>query len=85
MSLNSVADSLLIDFLSFPQVAGPYLTQYDVYYKRLDPQGQNEIGAVDAAKFLKFSKLSDEILGKVGQKSPINEVVIFVRTLPLSV
>ena len=47
------------------QVAGPYLTQYEVYYKRLDPEGKNEIGALDAAKFLKLSKLSDEQLGKV--------------------
>lgn len=52
------------------QVAGPYMTQYEVYYKRLDPQSKNEIGAMDAAKFLKQSGLSDEILGKVSLKAP---------------
>ena len=50
----------------FPQVSGPYLTQYEVYYKRLDPNGENKIGALDAATFLKKSGLSDETLGKVG-------------------
>ena len=47
------------------QVAGPYLTQYEVYYKRLDPKEENEIGAVEAATFLKKSGLSDDILAKV--------------------
>ena len=47
------------------QVAGPYLTQYDVYYKRLDPNGANQIPAMDAAGFLKKSGLTDEILGKI--------------------
>ena len=47
------------------QVSGPYRTQYEVYYKRLDPEGKNEIGAMDAAKFLKLSGLLDEQLGKV--------------------
>ena len=47
------------------QVSGPYLTQYEVYYKRLDPEAKGEIGAMDAAKFLKNSGLADEFLGKV--------------------
>ena len=47
------------------QVSGPYLTQYEVYYKRLDPESKGEIGAMDAAKFLKNSGLADEFLGKV--------------------
>jgi hypothetical protein len=47
------------------QVAGPYLQQYEVYYVRLDPEGLGEIGAMQAATFLKKSGLSDELLGKV--------------------
>ena len=47
------------------QVAGPYLPQYDVYYKKLDADGKGEIGAMEAATFLKKSGLSDEMLGKV--------------------
>ena len=46
-------------------MAGPYLTQYEVYYKRLDPDGTNEIPAMAAAGFLKKSGLPDDILGKV--------------------
>ena len=51
------------------QVSGPYLTQYEVYYKRLDPEAKGEIGAMDAAKFLKNSGLADEFLGKVRKNS----------------
>ena len=36
-----------------------------MYYKRLDPDGNEEIAAVAAATFLKKSGLSDEKLGKV--------------------
>ncbi len=46
-------------------MAGRYLTQYEVYYKRLDPDNTNQIGAVEAANFLKKSGLSDEHLGKI--------------------
>lgn len=46
-------------------MAGPYLPQYEVYYKKLDPEGKGEIGAMDAATFLKKSGLPDEMLGKV--------------------
>jgi hypothetical protein len=35
------------------EVAGPYLPQYDVYYKKLDVDGKGEIGAMEAATFLK--------------------------------
>ena len=52
-------------FLFLFQVAGPYLPQYDVYYKKLDVDGKGEIGAMEAATFLKKSGLSDEMLGKV--------------------
>ena len=50
------------------QVAGPFLQQYDVYYKRLDPDGKGEIPAMAAAGFLKKSGLADELLGKVRYK-----------------
>ena len=46
-------------------MAGPYLPQYDVYFKKLDVDGKGEIGAMEAATFLKKSGLSDEMLGKV--------------------
>ena len=46
-------------------MAGPYLPQYEIYYKKLDPEGKNEIPAMAAAGFLKKSGLSDEQLGKV--------------------
>ena len=50
---------------SSQQVAGQYLQQYEVYYKRLDPEGSGKIAAMDAATFLKKSQLPDETLGKV--------------------
>ena len=50
-------------------MAGPYLPQYEVYYKKLDPEGKGEIGAMDAATFLKKSGLSDEMLGKIWDMS----------------
>ena len=53
-----------ISYVQF-QVAGPYLPQYEIYYKKLDVDGKGEIGAMDAAKFLKKSGLADDILGKV--------------------
>ena len=51
------------------QVAGQYLPQYEVYYKRLDPEGSGKIAAMDAATFLKKSQLPDELLGKVSLHS----------------
>jgi hypothetical protein len=57
--------SCLIGIYFLFQVSGPYLNQYEVYYKRLDPGEKNEIGAMDAAKFLKLSGMSDDNLGKV--------------------
>ena len=62
------------------QVAGPYLQQYEVYLKRLDPDGKGEIPALDAAKFLKKSGLSDELLGKVRTTKRYNDC----RTKPYS-
>jgi len=53
------------DFGSPSQVADRFLTQYEVYYKRLDPAAENKIGALDAATFLKKSGLPDDVLGKI--------------------
>ncbi len=50
-------------------MSGRYLTQYEVYYKRLDPDGKNQIGAMEAATFLKKSGLPDESLGKIWDQS----------------
>ena len=46
-------------------MAGAFLQQYEVYYKRLDVDGKGEIGAMEAAGFLKKSGLPDDLLGKV--------------------
>merc|ERR1711953_172170 len=54
------------------EVAGPYLPQYEIYYNKLDPEGKNEIAAMDAAGFLKKSGLSDEMLGKIWDLSDPN-------------
>ena len=55
----------MLKFCCTLQVAGPFLQQYDVYYKRLDPDGKEEIAAMVAATFLKKSGLPDDVLGKV--------------------
>ena len=59
-------------YVFFFQVAGPYLPQYEIYYNKLDPEGKNEIAAMDAAGFLKKSGLSDEMLGKIWDLSDPN-------------
>lgn len=38
---------------------------YEAYYRGLDPKNTNQIGAIDAAKFLKKSGLSDVVLSRV--------------------
>ncbi len=52
-------------------MSGPYFTQYEVYYRRLNPDQKNEIGAVDAATFLKKSGLGDDVLGKIWDLSDV--------------
>ncbi|XP_065088849.1 epidermal growth factor receptor substrate 15-like 1 isoform X2 [Ochlerotatus camptorhynchus] len=47
------------------QIAGDHILIYEAYYKQLDPKATNEIGALDAAKFLKKSGLSDVVLSRV--------------------
>ncbi|XP_055596584.1 epidermal growth factor receptor substrate 15-like 1 isoform X1 [Uranotaenia lowii] len=54
------------------QVAGDHILIYEAYYKQLDPKGSNEIGALDAAKFLKKSGLSDVVLSRVWDMSDPN-------------
>jgi hypothetical protein len=46
-------------------VAGPFLPQFEIYWKRLDPNDTGKVLPLDAAKFLKSSGLSDQTLGKV--------------------
>lgn len=47
------------------QIAGDHVLIYEAYYKQLDPKESNEIGALDAAKFLKKSGLSDVVLSRI--------------------
>lgn len=47
------------------QIAGDHILIYEAYYKQLDPKESNEIGALDAAKFLKKSGLSDVVLSRI--------------------
>ncbi|XP_041359272.1 epidermal growth factor receptor substrate 15-like 1 isoform X2 [Gigantopelta aegis] len=52
-------------FPPLAQVAGSHGGIYEAYYLQADPKGTGSIGALDAATFLKKSKLSDAILSKV--------------------
>ncbi|XP_069682063.1 epidermal growth factor receptor substrate 15-like 1 isoform X5 [Periplaneta americana] len=47
------------------QVAGSHNAIYEVYYHQVDPNNQGSVGALDAARFLKKSGLSDAILSKI--------------------
>ncbi|XP_055539041.1 epidermal growth factor receptor substrate 15-like 1 isoform X2 [Wyeomyia smithii] len=47
------------------KIAGDHILIYEAYYKQLDPKATNEIGALDAAKFLKKSGLSDVVLSRI--------------------
>ena len=47
------------------KVAGPHFAIYDAYYNFVDSKQQGQIEALEAAKFLKRSNLSDIILGKI--------------------
>ncbi|XP_032690473.1 epidermal growth factor receptor substrate 15-like 1 isoform X2 [Odontomachus brunneus] len=47
------------------QVAGSHTAIYEAYYNQVDPNGQGRIEAMDAARFLKKSQLSDVILSKI--------------------
>ncbi|XP_011312407.1 epidermal growth factor receptor substrate 15-like 1 isoform X2 [Fopius arisanus] len=47
------------------QVAGSHVAIYEAYYNQVDPNGYGRIGAMEAARFLKKSQLSDVILSKI--------------------
>nr|XP_029709254.1 epidermal growth factor receptor substrate 15-like 1 isoform X2 [Aedes albopictus] len=47
------------------KIAGDHILIYEAYYKQLDPKETHEIGALDAAKFLKKSGLSDVVLSRI--------------------
>ncbi|XP_057322439.1 epidermal growth factor receptor substrate 15-like 1 isoform X2 [Microplitis mediator] len=47
------------------QVAGSHEAIYEAYYNQADPKGCGRIEAMDAARFLKKSQLSDVILSKI--------------------
>ncbi|XP_025270343.1 epidermal growth factor receptor substrate 15-like 1 isoform X2 [Camponotus floridanus] len=47
------------------QVAGSHSAIYEAYYNQVDPNGFGQIEAMDAARFLKKSQLSDVILSKI--------------------
>ncbi|KAL7305666.1 hypothetical protein TKK_0001924 [Trichogramma kaykai] len=47
------------------KVSGPHYAIFDAYFNYVDAKKTGQIGALDAAKFLKKSNLSDIILGKI--------------------
>ncbi|XP_055700710.1 epidermal growth factor receptor substrate 15-like 1 isoform X2 [Phlebotomus papatasi] len=47
------------------QVAGKHVAIYEAYYKLANPKGNPSIGAMDAARFLKKSTLSDVVLSRI--------------------
>ncbi|XP_028982686.1 epidermal growth factor receptor substrate 15-like 1 isoform X2 [Diachasma alloeum] len=47
------------------QVAGSHVAIYEAYYHQVDPNNCGRIGAMEAARFLKKSQLSDIILSKI--------------------
>ncbi|KAF3422225.1 hypothetical protein E2986_05561 [Frieseomelitta varia] len=46
-------------------VAGSHTAIYEAYYNQVDPNGYGRIGAMEAARFLKKSQLSDVVLSKI--------------------
>ncbi|XP_046331080.2 epidermal growth factor receptor substrate 15-like 1 isoform X1 [Haliotis rufescens] len=47
------------------QIVGSHIGVYEGYYHQADPKGTGSVGALDAAIFLKKSKLTDTILSQV--------------------
>ncbi|CAG5117244.1 unnamed protein product, partial [Candidula unifasciata] len=56
-------------FPPLAQIVGKHGGIYEAYYMQADPLGTGSIGALDAANFLKRSKLSDTILSQVWDMS----------------
>lgn len=52
---------------------------YEAYYRSLDPKSTNMIQAMDAAKFLKKSGLSDVVLSRVRKNSFMGDVSALSR------
>lgn len=54
------------------QIAGKHIDIFEAYYKSLDPKNTLQIPALDAARFLKKSGLSDVVLSRVWDLSDPN-------------
>ncbi|CRK98478.1 CLUMA_CG011835, isoform A, partial [Clunio marinus] len=54
------------------EIAGKHFDIYEAYYRNHDPKNTNAIPAMDAARFLKKSGLSDVVLSKVWDLSDHN-------------
>ncbi|GFR97773.1 epidermal growth factor receptor substrate 15-like 1 [Elysia marginata] len=64
--------SAIAKMAAFPpqaQIVGKHGGIYEAYYMQADPKGTGSIGALDAANFLKKSKLSDIVLSQVWDMS----------------
>jgi epidermal growth factor receptor substrate 15 len=59
----------MADFPPPEKVAGPYVPQFEIYWKKLDPENTGKVAPMVAAQFLKLSGLSDQTLGKVWELS----------------
>jgi len=62
---SSLADFKMADFPSSDQVAGPYVPQFEIYWKKLDQNDTGKVAPMEAATFLKNSGLPDQTLGKI--------------------
>jgi len=70
INYNLMSEECIINFIylitiHFLKVAGRHLPMFEIYYLSLDPTGKGQVQALDAAKFLKRSGLTDAILSKV--------------------
>ncbi|XP_039277256.1 epidermal growth factor receptor substrate 15-like 1 isoform X3 [Nilaparvata lugens] len=54
------------------QVAGSQYSLYEAFYQQVDPTNHGSVGALEAAKFLKKSGLSDDELSKIWDLSDPN-------------
>lgn len=61
-------------------MVGRHLDVYEAYYRGLDPKGTNQIGAMEAARFLKKSGLSDVMLSRIWDLSDPNARGFLDRT-----
>jgi len=63
------------------------MPQFEIYWKRLDPNNTGRVAPMDAAKFLKSSGLSDHTLGKVRESKSVMcpSQSLFTRHLSIGV